>query len=612
MGPIVGIDLGTTSSLIAWVNPKTGLPECFPAADGSVSCPSIVSVDSEGRVVVGEAARHRLLTHPERTIGSVKRLLARTGDDLGGNSGFPLRTEGGACAARIWLGERRYTATELAAFVLREMKSWAEMCVGRPIWRAAVSVPANFSHAQRLATRDAAQLAGFVTTWLPSDPGVAALAWGALQRTRGTIAVCDFGGGSFDTSIVRVTSDEDGRPACEVLATRGDTSLGGDDMDDALLEMARREIRRVFGEDLAGQGEAIQELRKTLARAKHELSIAHETQVHYPLGKAGLYVRAISRLEFEGLIAPLVARASRCAQNALAEVEVTEREVDELILLGNCSRIPLVRRAMAQVFGREPRATVEGGQMVALGASLWAANVKEGEPQGPLRDVAPRAISVVPPLGSANVIIPCNAKLPASARRTFKAKPGRGCAVTLIEDAAEAAGTAEARVLARVRLRGAKLKRGGRGESRTTAEAQFLLDTNGILRVFTPAEGAAEWSMIEVRPACCISRKELDRMMVPPDGRHGGKTADRELSEARLLAEDVLQTTTNQMADPRANALAKEEREAIAESAARLRVTMLGNDSALIDQRVADLRCASARLQRLFDEAVSAKRQAAG
>src|SRR6202041_1228644 len=296
MGRTVGIDLGTTYSLIAYLEPQTGAPKCIPGPNGSTLCPSIVSVDTDGRILVGDPARERLLTNPDRTIYSVKRLMGRGVADIQDElTRFPFRIdEKSSNVIRVRLGDKLFTPPEISAYILRELKSWAERYFSNTVDRAVITVPAYFNDAQRQATKDAGRLAGLEVLRLVNEPTAAALAYGLHKQKRGHVAVYDFGGGTFDISILKLISTTEG-DIYQVLSTNGDTHLGGDDIDNALLELARREIHAKFGVELDPRGEAIQTLRKSLIRAKHELSTAEKTIVQYPLESKGMYIREISR-----------------------------------------------------------------------------------------------------------------------------------------------------------------------------------------------------------------------------------------------------------------------------------------------------------------------------
>src|SRR5271167_764462 len=275
MARIVGIDLGTTNSLVAYIDPQTKEPKCIPGPYGSTLCPSVVSLDADGSIIVGHAARRRLLTQPERTIYSVKRLMGRGSADVQTELKlFPFRIDPNSKnVIRVQLGDKYFTPPEISAFILRELKNWAEAFLGETVERAVVTVPAYFNDAQRQATKDAGKIAGLEIVRLVNEPTAAALAYGLHEKQRGHVAVYDLGGGTFDISILKLISTTEG-DIYQVLATNGDTHLGGDDIDNALMELARREIQDKFGVEFDHRGEAIQTLRKSLIRAKHELSSA--------------------------------------------------------------------------------------------------------------------------------------------------------------------------------------------------------------------------------------------------------------------------------------------------------------------------------------------------
>src|ERR1700682_4629995 len=279
MSRTVGIDLGTTNSLVASID-QAGAPRCIPGPSGSTLCPSVVSLDPDGGVIVGEPARRRLLTQPERTIYSVKRLMGRGPADVQDELKiFPFRIDpASANVIRVRLGDRVFTPPEISAFILRELKSWADEYFQDVVDRAVITVPAYFNDAQRQATRDAGRLAGLEVLRLVNEPPAAALAYGLHKKKRGRVAVYDFGGGTFDISILKLISTTDG-DIYQVLSTNGDQHLGGDDIDNALQALARAEIQKQFSIDLSAHPEHIQELRKALIRAKHDLSSATKTSI---------------------------------------------------------------------------------------------------------------------------------------------------------------------------------------------------------------------------------------------------------------------------------------------------------------------------------------------
>src|SRR6202050_677073 len=284
MGRVVGIDLGTTFSLIAYMDAQTGGPKCIPGPYGSTLCPSVVSVDPDGKVIVGEPAAAKLLTQPERTIYSVKRLMGRgVGDVKEELKIFPFRIDPGSDnVIRVRLGDKSFTAPEISAHILRELKSWAEAYFKEPVDRAVITVPAYFNDAQRQATKDAGRLAGLEVLRLVNEPTAAALAYGLHKQKRGHVAVYDFGGGTFDIALLKLISTQEG-DIYQVLATNGDTHLGGDDIDNVLLALTRSEIQQKFSVSLDDHPDSVQELRKAIIAAKHTLSSDESATVRFAL-----------------------------------------------------------------------------------------------------------------------------------------------------------------------------------------------------------------------------------------------------------------------------------------------------------------------------------------
>src|SRR5215475_5801506 len=284
MGRIVGIDLGTTNSLVAYVDPQTGQPKCIPGPTGGTLCPSVVSLDADGSVIVGEPAQRRLLTQPERTIYSVKRLMGRGPADVQGELKlFPFRIDPSSRQViRVQLGDKVFTPPEISAFILRELKNWAEAYFGEPVDRAVITVPAYFNDAQRQATKDAGRLAGLEVLRLVYEPTAASLAYGLHEKQRGTVAVYDLGGGTFDISILKLISTGEG-DIYQVLSTNGDTHLGGDDIDNLLQAFVHEQILQSNEIDFSPHGEIAQELRRELIALKHQLSERESVTLRFPL-----------------------------------------------------------------------------------------------------------------------------------------------------------------------------------------------------------------------------------------------------------------------------------------------------------------------------------------
>jgi molecular chaperone DnaK (HSP70) len=379
----VGVDLGTTFSVIASVDQATGVPKCVEGPYGETLCPSVVNLDAGGNIIVGAPARRRLLSQADRTLHSIKRLMGRSADEIHAElKNAPLRidveSQGGEIrgaedqgAARICLGDRACTPAEISAFILQELRMWAEVSFGESVSRAVITVPPYFNDAQRQAMKEAGSLAGFEMFRLASEPVAAAQAYGLHERKRRHVAVYHLGGGTFHISILALASKGEA-DAYRVLSTHGDMHLGGDDFDHALLGVARGEIRIRHGIDLEKDPETTQLLRRALIRAKHELSLAERASVQVALPDRSLYVREISRAEFEGLVQPLLDGSLELMGMAVADAKLGPEEIDELVLVGGSSRVPLVRRIVEQFFGRRAHADINPDEVVALGAAMQA------------------------------------------------------------------------------------------------------------------------------------------------------------------------------------------------------------------------------------------------
>jgi Fe-S protein assembly chaperone HscA len=592
MGRVVGIDLGTTFSLIAYMDAQTGDPKCIPGPNGSALCPSVVSVDSDGKIIVGDAARQRLLTQPDRTIYSVKRLMGRGVADVQSELKiFPFRIDPDSDnVIRVRLGDRTFTPPEISAYILRELKSWAEKYFNQPVDRAVITVPAYFNDAQRQATKDAGRLAGLEVLRLVNEPTAAALAYGLHKQKRGYVAVYDFGGGTFDISILKLISTTEG-DIYQVLSTNGDTHLGGDDIDNALLELARREIQAKLGVELDPRGEAIQTLRKSLIGAKHELSALEKTAIHYPLGAKGMYEREIGRMEFEELIRPIVARTMTPVKFAMADAKLTVKQIDEVVLVGGSTRIPLVRKTVGEHFERAPHCELDPDEVVALGAAVQADILETGVKTMLLLDVTPLSLGIETMGGVVAKIIPRNSTIPASAQELFTTGVENQTAIDVHVLQGERELAKDCRSLARFQL---KTPPGPAGLARI--EVKFLIDANGILQVAARDMRTNEQHTVEVQPSYGISDTDIERMLEESIEYAEQDFADRQLIEARTEAETIIAATVKALAQPGETEISSDERRAIMESEAKLRTAMLGPDYKLIRGRIDELNKATEHL----------------
>jgi molecular chaperone DnaK len=584
MGRTVGIDLGTTYSLVAYVDKTTNRPVCIPGPHGSTLCPSVVSLDADGSVIVGEPARRRLLTQPGRTIYSVKRLMGRGPSDVTEELKiFPFQIDPGSeNVIRVRLGDRVFTPPEISAFILRELKSWAEQFFGEAVDKAVITVPAYFNDAQRQATKDAGRLAGLEVLRLVNEPTAAALAYGLHEKQRGLVAVYDFGGGTFDISVLKLISTDQG-DIYQVLSTSGDTHLGGDDIDNELQRVAREEILAKFGVDIAAQPAAVQELRKALIAAKHELSSADHADVKFPLADGRIYARTISRDEYDRLIAPVVARTMVPVKQALADAHMKPEKMEEVVLVGGSTRVPLVRHVVEEYFGRTPHTELNPDEVVALGAAVQANILETGVQDMLLLDVTPLSLGIETMGGVVAKIIPRNSTIPASAQDNFTTGVDNQTGIDIHVLQGERELAKDCRSLARFQL---KVPSGPAGLARV--EVKFLIDASGILQVAAREMHTGTQSTVEVQPSYGLSDAEIEHMLEESIEHAEQDFTERQLIEARTEAESILRATEKSLSQTEVPAPA-EERRAIEKVAAALREAIAGRDYKLIRVRVDEL-----------------------
>src|ERR1700720_4425232 len=539
MGRIVGIDLGTTNSLVAYVDARTGQPKCIPGPYGDTLCPSIVSLDPDGSVIVGDAARRRLLTQPERTIYSVKRLMGRGPADIQGELKlFPFRVDPTSTnVIRVRLGDKFFTPPEISAFILRELKNWAEAHFGEGVHRAVVTVPAYFNDAQRQATKDAGKLAGLEVLRLVNEPTAAALAYGLHEKKRGHVAVYDFGGGTFDISILKLISTTEG-DIYQVLATNGDTHLGGDDIDNLLLAFVHERILQQHGINISPQSELAQELRQELISIKHQLSEKESATLRFPLPNRALFVHEFEHPAFEAMIRPIVDRTMGPVRQALADAKLKPSEIDEVVLVGGATRTPLIRRTVQEYFDRKPHTELNPDEVVALGAAVQANILDRGVSNMLLLDVTPLSLGIETYGGTVAKVIPRNSTIPASAQEMYTTGVDNQTGIDIHVLQGERELAKDCRSLARFSL---KVPPAPAGLPRI--EVKFLIDANGILQVGAKDTRTGEQRTIEVQPSYGISDTEIERMLEESIEYAEQDFAERQAIEARTEAEAILAAT---------------------------------------------------------------------
>ena len=602
MGRIVGIDLGTTNSLVAYLDPRTGQPTCIPGPYDETLCPSVVSRDPDGGIVVGEPARRRLLTQPERTIYSVKRLMGRGPADVQDELKlFPFRIDPSSKnVIRVMLGEKVFTPPEISAFILRELKNWAETYFGETVDRAVITVPAYFNDAQRQATKDAGKIAGLEVLRLVNEPTAAALAYGLHEKQRGKVAVYDLGGGTFDISILKLISTSDG-DIYQVLSTNGDTHLGGDDIDNLLQAYVHELILKHDAIDFSPHSELAQELRKGLIDVKHQLSGSETATLRFVLPNGQVFVHEFTRSALDALIRPVVDRTMGPLKQALADAQLKRADMDEVVLVGGTTRTPLIRRTVAEFFDRKPHIELNPDEVVALGAAVQANILDQGVKNMLLLDVTPLSLGIETYGGAVAKIIPRNSTIPASAQELYTTGVDNQTGIDIHVLQGERELAKDCRSLARFTLR---LPPAPAGLPRI--ELKFLIDANGILQVGAKDLRTGEQHSIEVQPSYGINDSEIERMLEESIEYAEQDFAERQVIEARTESESILAATVKALANPQAAALSAEERAKIDASVAALKESVADNDYKLIRKRVDELNQATEHLaELLMNSAVS-------
>ncbi|MFZ0688118.1 MAG: Fe-S protein assembly chaperone HscA [Terriglobales bacterium] len=600
---IVGIDLGTTNSLVAYM--QGDAPVVIPGEDGLNLVPSVVALDEKNQVIVGNAARHYLIETPERAVYSVKRLMGRGLEDVKDELKlFPFQLAKDLQPGevlRIQIGERTYTPPEVSALVLRQLKRNAERFFGAPVTQAVITVPAYFNDAQRQATKDAGRIAGLNVLRLVNEPTAASLAYGLDKKKHGIVVVYDLGGGTFDISVLKL---HDG--IFEVIATNGDTHLGGDDIDNLLIAIALDDIRGDLGLDVRRNAETVARIRKSVIEAKIALSSQPSAKLDVDLPDGKKYQREITLEIFEQMIQPIIDRTVGPCKQALKDAGLKPEQIDEVVLVGGSTRIPKVRRLVQELFGRVPHTGLNPDEVVALGAAVQAQILGGGSEitkEMLLLDVTPLSLGIEVAGGVTDKIILRNSTIPASATQfyTTQVDGQTNVAIHVLQGERELA--RDCRSLARFDLKGVPPMPAGLPR----IEVKFLIDANGILRVSAREQRSGKEAEIDVQPSYGLTDEQVENMLLESFDYAEEDFRQRQVIEARREADTILAALAKGKKTPAWPELAIEERRKIETLEKSLLAVNNSDDYHAIRSGIDSLNQATMRLAELMmDTAVSA------
>jgi molecular chaperone DnaK len=533
MSKVIGIDLGTTNSVVAVM--EGGEPSVIVNQEGGRTTPSVVGFTKDGERLVGQVAKRQAVTNPENTVFSIKRFMGRKHTEVAQEGGRVPYTVVQVDNGDAWVEVRgkRYSPPEVSAMILQKLKTAAEDYLGQKVTDAVITVPAYFNDSQRQATKDAGTIAGLNVLRIVNEPTAAALAYGLDKKTNETIAVYDFGGGTFDISILEV-----GDGIVEVKATNGDTHLGGDDLDQRVIDWIVAEFRKSDGVDLSKDRMALQRLKEAAEKAKIELSTVMETDINLPFitadqsGPKHLQLK-LTRAKFEQLVDDLLQRSMAPLKQALADAGLTPSDIDEVVLVGGSTRVPKIQQLVKDFFGKEPHKGVNPDEVVAIGAAIQGGVLKGEVKDVVLLDVTPLSLGIETLGGVMTTLIPRNTTIPTRKSEIFSTAADNQTSVEVHVLQGERQMARDNRTLGRFHLVG--LPPAPRGMPQV--EVSFDIDANGIVTVAAKDVATGKEQNITIAGSSGLNKTDVERMVKDAEAHAAEDKKQREEAEARIKAE---------------------------------------------------------------------------
>ncbi|MGA8350087.1 MAG: molecular chaperone DnaK [Isosphaeraceae bacterium] len=585
---IIGIDLGTTNSVVAVM--EGGDVTVIPNQEGSRLTPSVVAFTSRGETLVGEPAKRQAVTNPKGTIYSIKRFMGRRHREVQDEEKMiPYEIVGGPEEfVKVRVGGKEYTPPEISALILRKLKEAAESYLGHTVRKAVITVPAYFNDSQRQATKDAGQIANLEVSRIINEPTAAALAYGLDKKKNEQIAVFDLGGGTFDISTLDVAEG-----VFEVLSTNGDTHLGGDDWDEALISFIADEFKKEQGMDLRNDQMALQRLKEAAEKAKKDLSFQTQADINLPFITADQngpkhLTMTITRSQFEKLTDRLFERLRGPVLKALEDAKLKSPDIDEVVLVGGATRMPRVQQIVKDIFGKEPHKGVNPDEVVAVGAAIQGA-VLAGDVKGVLLlDVTPLSLGLETKGGVFTKLVERNTTIPTEKKETFTTAEDGQTAVTIKVYQGERPMAADNRLLGEFNLEGIPPAPMGVPQ----IEVSFQIDANGILQAAAKDKGTGKEQTIRIESSGGLTKEEIERMKRDAESHAAEDKERRELAEARNTAEQRVYQLEKLMNENK-NRLSEADTAAVRGAIARVNQAKAGDDPAAIQRAIEDLQRAS-------------------